>query len=993
MWARQATLAQGLRHPTRRALSTTSVVQRSSAVTDAALPFATMTQAQMVQHAINQEQIYEPGYVEQEVQHYFNTLGLSQSYFFQFSPRQIANHVISLIAAKKMAKLGGNPDHIEFFIERPTSAIYCCALKPKLVDKMEQRVLNYVRQTQGQGWSVAYYESKSSIGADCTLPLILIVAIRSSLPKYARNQTTHGREVTALEQIATTEFMRSKGKHIRQRFPALLNAKAQSLKPATDVHHYDNITAVMIAYNKAHSGMSYKLGLTEILRRTSMKVERKFIEKFANDVQTYTFYLTNTTKESIEKFLNVAAFLDLIPNSDLNDLMYSGQFAPNHLVYSHAACQFAYYFIGGQYDEYESLKTAFKNDPENLARVKQLRQLMKKDGMSHNRIYEVIRNQPQLVIALFEDFERKVNGETVGKVDESLLERISASAHDRYEVHVLRAFARFNACVLKTNFFQPFKAAVSFRLNPDFLKESDYPEIPFGVFMFMGNDFQGFHLRFRDIARGGIRLIRSNTDQQYEINQETLFHEVYSLASTQQAKNKDIPEGGSKGAILLARGFTGDARYVFQKYIDALLDVVLPNEYVRDNLGKPEIVFCGPDEGTAEFMDWAALHSKDRGYPQWKSLTTGKSTTIGGIPHDLYGMTTHSIRRFVLGVLEKAGLKEENVTKFMTGGPDGDLGSNEILVSHDKTIGVVDGSGVLFDPDGLNRTELSRIARLRTTVKDFDEKFLGPNGYKVLVTDVNKRITNDEVVENGLAFRNSFHLRSSVKADLFVPCGGRPEAINGSNVHQLFDQDGGPRFRFIVEGANLFITEDARLKLQQAGVVLFKDASANKGGVTSSSLEVLAGLAMTDKEYEEYMCEKDGAKPEFYQNYVVSVKEKIAQNADDEFECIWREHLRTKIPRTTLTTLLSNKINDLNDSIQASDLWNNKSLVTSVMKHALPQLLLDRIGIENVMRRVPDAYLRSIFGCYLASQYVYKYGLAKNEAAFWEFMQKFDKSA
>jgi hypothetical protein len=30
-----------------------------------------------------------------------------------------------------------------------------------------------------------------------------------------------------------------------------------------------------------------------------------------------------------------------------------------------------------------------------------------------------------------------------------------------------------------------------------------------------------------------------------------------------------------------------------------------------------------------------------------------------------------------------------------TGGPDGDLGSNEIKISKDKTIGVVDGSGVL----------------------------------------------------------------------------------------------------------------------------------------------------------------------------------------------------------------------------------------------------------------------------------------------------------
>ena len=77
-----------------------------------------------------------------------------------------------------------------------------------------------------------------------------------------------------------------------------------------------------------------------------------------------------------------------------------------------------------------------------------------------------------------------------------------------------------------------------------------------------------------------------------------------------------------------------------------------------------------------------------------KAFTTGKSTERGGIPHDLFGMTTRSIHQYVLGVLGKLNLQESNCTKFQTGGPDGDLGSNEIKISKDKTIGVVDGSGV-----------------------------------------------------------------------------------------------------------------------------------------------------------------------------------------------------------------------------------------------------------------------------------------------------------
>ena len=37
----------------------------------------------------------------------------------------------------------------------------------------------------------------------------------------------------------------------------------------------------------------------------------------------------------------------------------------------------------------------------------------------------------------------------------------------------------------------------------------------------------------------------------------------------------------------------------------------------------------------------------------------------------------------------------------MTGGPDGDLGSNEILMGNEKLLGLIDGSGVLFDPNGI----------------------------------------------------------------------------------------------------------------------------------------------------------------------------------------------------------------------------------------------------------------------------------------------------
>jgi glutamate dehydrogenase len=47
---------------------------------------------------------------------------------------------------------------------------------------------------------------------------------------------------------------------------------------------------------------------------------------------------------------------------------------------------------------------------------------------------------------------------------------------------------------------------------------------------------------------------------------------------------------------------------------------------------------------------------------------TGKSTALGGVPHDVYGMTTNSVHAYVVELLVKLGIDEASVTKFQTGG-------------------------------------------------------------------------------------------------------------------------------------------------------------------------------------------------------------------------------------------------------------------------------------------------------------------------------------
>lgn len=41
-------------------------------------------------------------------------------------------------------------------------------------------------------------------------------------------------------------------------------------------------------------------------------------------------------------------------------------------------------------------------------------------------------------------------------------------------------------------------------------------------YLHIGGEFRGFHIRFRDVARGGIRLVMSRNRETYSINQRML---------------------------------------------------------------------------------------------------------------------------------------------------------------------------------------------------------------------------------------------------------------------------------------------------------------------------------------------------------------------------------------------------------------------------------------------------------------------------------------
>jgi len=644
------------------------------------------------------------------------------------------------------------------------------------------------------------------------------------------------------------------------------------------------------------------------------------------------------------------------------------------------------------------------NLPGNQSQVllTNLKRRLRQDTFNEVAVVNACINNIDLVKEMYEMFSKRFNpnrehpvGEEWEKAVKSMYTKISKNAATEFEVQVLNAINNMNANMLKTNFYRTEKAALAFRLKGEFLSKLQYPVTPFGVFFIVGSEFRGFHVRFADIARGGIRIIKSPNRQAYIKNVCSVFDENYNLAYTQQKKNKDIPEGGSKGTILLNPESQDAGERSFERYVCSLMDVIVPECVQVDYSGAtvPEVLFLGPDEYTAEMMAWAVGYTKTRNYSAWKAVTTGKPASLGGVPHDTFGMTTRSVHQYVLGTLRKLGLDETKITKFQTGGPDGDLGSNEIKIAKDKTKAIVDGSGVLYDPEGINREELHRVAGKRQMVRHFDKSKLSAKGFFVDINDKNVTLPDGTVVDNGMNFRNGFHLNPMAAADLFVPCGGRPESINAANLSQVLDANGKCIWKYIIEGANLFFSQAARLELEKLGVVQFKDASTNKGGVTSSSREVTAALALSDEQFKEHMCAKDGKLPQFYKDYVQDIIKTIETNAELEFECLWKAHAETGTPICELTDKVSLKINSVGDGIMASDLWNNKKLRDYVFKEAIPPTLLKVTGLEGFYKNVPENYQIAIFGSHLASRFVYKCGYNVGEFALFDFIKEYEHKA
>ena len=121
---------------------------------------------------------------------------------------------------------------------------------------------------------------------------------------------------------------------------------------------------------------------------------------------------------------------------------------------------------------------------------------------------------------------------------------------------------------------------------------------------------------------------------------------------------------------------------------------------------------------------------------------------------------------------------------------------------------------------------------------------------------------------------------------------------------------------------------------------------------------------------------------------VEEVLELIMENASLEFDVIWKENEQKGIPRAVLSDRISEKINSITDAIYASDLSKDRSLFQKIIECCCPKSLIKQVGFENILKRIPDSYLKAVFASRLASRLIYMHGLDADELTFYGFIQK-----
>jgi glutamate dehydrogenase len=463
-----------------------------------------------------------------------------------------------------------------------------------------------------------------------------------------------------------------------------------------------------------------------------------------------------------------------------------------------------------------------------------------------------------------------------GKIDAALMQVPSAD-DDR----IIRAMRQVIDASLRTSFFQPGadgapRPYIAVKLESRKIDLLPAPKPLYEIFVY-APEVEAIHLRFGQIARGGIR---------WSDRPEDFRTEILSLVKAQQVKNAVIVPVGAKGGFFPKRLPKAGTREevqaagisAYKLFIGALLDLtdnlgpdgspIPPRGIVRHDGDDPYLVVAA-DKGTATFSDIANGLALERSFWLGDAFASGGSR---GYDHKKMGITARGAWEAVKRHFRE--LDRDIQTKPFTcvgvGDMSGDVFGNGMLQSKATLlVAAFDHRHIFIDPSPDANASFAERKRLfdlpRSSWADYDVKLISKGGgvfprtaKTIPLSDEMKALTG--LTQDSVPPAELIRALLCAKVDLlffggigtFVKSSTESHGDAGDRGNDALRVDGSDLNALVVgEGANLGVTQRGRIEYARAGGPTKKggridtDAIDNSAGVDTSDHEVNIKILMS----------------------------------------------------------------------------------------------------------------------------------------------------
>ncbi|MEO8667540.1 MAG: NAD-glutamate dehydrogenase, partial [Bauldia sp.] len=545
------------------------------------------------------------------------------------------------------------------------------------------------------------------------------------------------------------------------------------------------------------------------------------------------------------------------------------------------ACFTAVWFGQAESDGYNALVLNAGIAWRDIAALRAVSRYLQQAGIawSQDYLWGTLNRHPAVAVAMVEMFQARFDPALPDRRGEAVCRRRIDKALDQVqsldEDRIIRWFTAVIGAMLRTNFFQPAsdgaaKAEISFKLESRKIDGLPRPR-PFREIFVYSPRFEAVHLRFGRIARGGIRW--SDRSQDFRT-------EILGLAKAQQVKNAVIVPVGAKGGFVpkkLAPGMARDAvlaegTETYRLFMGALLDltdnldgktVVPPAGVVIHEEPDPYLVVAA-DKGTATFSDIANGIATARGFWLGDAFASGGSA---GYDHKAMGITARGAWEAVKRHFREMDrdIQTSPFTVAGIGDMSGDVFGNGMLLSPEtRLVAAVDHRDIFIDPDPDPAVSLAERRRLfempRSSWQDYDKALISRGGgvfpraakaiplsapLKALFGLAGETATPQEVVRAILKAKVDLLWFGGIGT--FVRASSESDDKAGDRANdavRITAAEVGARV--IGEGANLAMTQRARVEYGLLGGRSNSDAIDNSAGVNTSDVEVNIKIALAE---------------------------------------------------------------------------------------------------------------------------------------------------